>query len=313
MKQRQFEAEHGKLWQAIETVLKANTPDRTELPGLYRRLCQCLALSGQRGYSPQLTQYLHRLVLDCHQQLYGAAVERPFTLHQWLGVEFPRRVRQEWRLLLVANIAFWGVAIAIGLLVWLHPEWAYSFSSAEELEKFREMYQSGSINEGRGGSGGDVAMFGHYIWNNISICFRSFASGLFGGIPAILSLTFNGMHFGVIAAWLSQTADTRINFWSFVVTHSSFEITGLLLAGVAGMRLGLCLINPGRLSRRQALTVTGAHVFPIVVGAAILTFIAAFFEGFWSASHFAPAIKFAVGAVCWSAVIGFFILAGRGR
>jgi uncharacterized membrane protein SpoIIM required for sporulation len=315
MKQSQFESENSALWQEIEALVAnkaANQAlDRTRLPTLYRRLCQCLALSGQRGYAPQLTEYLHRLVLDCHQLFYGAAVERPFTLHQWLGVEFPRRVREEWRLLLFVNLVFWGVALVVGLMVWINPDWAYSFSSAKDLESMRDMYKPHPSRAGRGGSGGDIEMFGFYIWNNVSITFRTFASGLFGGIPALFSVGLNGMHLGVVAAWLSLDSTTRLNFWSFVVTHASFEITGLLLAGLAGMRMGLALIKPGRMTRRQALGHTGEHVFPIVVGAAILTLVAAFFEGFWSASGAAPMVKFVVGGVCWAIVILFFCVAGR--
>ena len=311
MKQSQFESENSALWQEIEAQLSGKAPDRTRLPALYRRLCQSLAISGQRGYAPQLNQYLHRLVLDCHQCFYGAAVERPFTLHQWLGVEFPRRVRQEWRILLLVMLLFWGGALVVGLMVWNNPDWAYSFSSAKELEGMRDMYKPHPNHPGRGGSGGDIAMFGFYIWNNVSICFRTFAGGLFGGIPALISVVFNAINLGVVAAWLSLDDATRLNFWSFVVTHSSFEVAGLLLAAVAGIRLGLSIIKPGRMTRRQALSYTGQYVFPIVVGAAVLTLVAAFFEGFWSASGAPPTIKFIVGGICWSLVILFFSLAGR--
>ncbi len=317
MKQKQFEAEHAQLWSHIEWSLGLNKPpsaDTMQLPALYRRLCQCLALSGQRGYSPQLTLYLHELAMRCHQKLYGTAVERPMTLHRWMLIDFPQRVRQEWRLLLLASLAFWGLAAIIGLLIWHQPDWAYSFASAQDLHMYRQMYSPGSINNARGGSGGDIQMFGHYIWNNVSICFRTFAGGLFGGIPALFSILLNGMHMGVIAAWLTLDATTRLNFWSFVVTHASFELTGLLLAGVAGMRLGLSLIKPGRMSRRHALVATSKYIFPVLVGAALMTALAAFFEAFWSASTaVSPTMKFIVGGICWLLVILFFTFAGRGQ
>lgn len=317
MKQKQFETEHAALWSSIEWALgssKAPSADTLQLPALYRRLCQCLALSGQRGYSPQLTLYLHELAMQCHQKLYGTVVERPFTLHRWMLIEFPQRVRQEWRLLLLASLAFWGLAAAIGLLIWFQPDWAYSFSSAEELQTYRSMYSPGSISKGRGGSDGDMLMFGHYIWNNVSICFRTFAGGLFGGVPALISILFNGMHMGVIAAWLTLDPNTRTNFWSFVITHSSFEVTGLLLAGVAGMRLGLSLLSPGRLSRRHALVASSKYIFPVLVGAAMLTALAAFFEAFWSASTaISPMVKYIIGSLCWLSVLLFFTLAGRGH
>ena len=314
MKQHQFEADNAALWQEIAAILDGSQQDRRALPALYRRLCQCLALCRQRGYSPALADDLQTMVGECHRHLYGSAIQRPNTLMRWMLIEFPCRVREEWRLLTVALLAVFGVGLGVGLLVWNDPQLAYSFMSTDELANMRKMYQPSSVKVGRGGSEGDVQMFGHYIWNNISIGFRSFAAGIFGGIPALLSLAFNGMHIGVIAAWLSKDAATRETFWSFVVTHSSFEITGLVLSGMAGMKLGLALIHPGRMSRGHAVHAASEKMFPVIVGAALMIFLAAFFEAFWSASSSIPvSVKYGVGALGWMLVIAFFAFAGRGK
>jgi len=312
MKQNQFEAQHALLWEQIDAILQGGG-EPAALPRAYRRLCLCLALAGQRGYSPALVDYLQRMVSDCHQRLYGCAAERPAGLLRLIGVDFPRRVRSEWRLLLLAALALWGVALGVGLLVWFQPEWLYSFSSTAELASYKAMYQPGRMHLGRNQES-DVLMFGFYVWNNVSICFRTFAGGMVGGLPALLSLVFNGMHMGLIASWLSREAGTRQTFWPFVITHSSFEITGLMLSGMAGLRLGLALIHPGRLGRRQALHGASQAMYPVLVGAALMTVLAAFFEAFWSSAGAVPApFKYAVGAVCWLLVIGFFTLAGRER
>jgi uncharacterized membrane protein SpoIIM required for sporulation len=312
MKQSQFEQEHAALWEEIDKILHDKSLQADTLPGLYRRLCQSLALAQQRGYSPALTDYLQQMAFDCHKRLYGVAVERPLLLRRWLLHDMPRQVRSEWRIALLALVAFWGVALFTGLLVWSKPDWAYSFMPAGELHKYESMYQSGKIHLGRGGDEGNVLMFGFYIWNNVSICFRTFAGGIFGGILALVSLIFNGMHMGVVGSWLSQDQSTRDNFWSFVVTHSSFEVTGLMLSGIAGMRLGLALIAPGRLSRRHAVFAASQRMFPVIVGAALLTVLAAFFEAFWSGDPAIPMnVKYAVGAFCWLMVALFFLFAGR--
>ncbi len=313
MKQKHFEAANATLWSDITAILDTKEADQRPLPALYRRLCQCYALSQQRGYSPALTARLQHMVGECHRRLYGTAIERPNTLMRWMLVEFPRRVRAEWRLLLVTFIAFFGIAAGVGLLIWFKPEWAYSFASPSDLYRYREMYQPSNFAAGRGEQG-DVMMFGHYVWNNVSICFRSFAGGIFGGVPALISVAFNGMHMGVIGSWLSKDPTTALPFWSFVVTHSSFELTGLLLSAMAGMRMGISLIHPGRRSRAHALQETSIYVFPIIVGAALMTFFAAFFEAFFSAAVSVPyQVKFAVGGLCWALVIGFFLFAGRSQ
>lgn len=315
MKQSRFEAQHQALWIEIDALTASPSKgDPRRLPTLYRRLCQTLALARQRGYSPSLTAYLESLAQRSHARFYHTPVERPALLRQWLVRDIPQLVRAEWKLGLLAFLAFWAVAIACGVMVWHNPEWAYGWVSPEQLAEYQAMYQPGALKAGRGGSEGDLYMFCFYIWNNVSISFRTFASGLFGGIPAILSLLFNGLHGGIVAGWLSRDPATREVFWSFVVTHSSFEITGLILAGQAGMRMGLALINPGRLTRRMALQQAGERMFPVLVGAALMTFIAAFFEAFWSASPLiSPTVKYLVGGGCWTAVLAYLLLAGRGR
>lgn len=313
MKQRHFEMQHNALWLEISGLLANADNHPAILPERYRRLCQTLALATQRGYSPALTAHLQQLVNDCHRQLYGQRGERPATLLHWLTRELPCRVRAEWRLLLLVAVAFWGVGGVVAALVWWQPHWAYSFMSPEQLAEASAMYQPDKIKLGRGGSEGDLMMFGFYIWNNVSIAFRAFAGGFFAGIPALISVVFNAMHMGTIASWLSLQPATRVNFWPFVVTHSSFELSGLMLSALAGIKLGLSLVAPGQVSRRHALQVASVQMFPVLVGAALLTVLAAFFEAFWSANVALPAeVKYAMGGLCWCMVIGFFCCAGRG-
>jgi len=52
-------------------------------------------------------------------------------------------------------------------------------------------------------SGTNVQMFGYYIYNNISIGFRTFASGLLAGVGAIVVLVTNGIVIGTVAGHLT--------------------------------------------------------------------------------------------------------------
>lgn len=313
MKQKQFETEQEALWQDLGRQLDAPNRSHFELPQLYRRLCQSLALSLQRGYAPSLTAQLKDLVLRCHSLLYGTVVARPMVLRQWLMKDFPCTVREEWRLLLIIIVLFYGTSAALALLVYYQPHWAYSFTSADELSKYERMYSSANVSLGRSGDQGDVYMFCFYIWNNVSIGFRCFAAGLFGALPSMFMLISNAVHFGVVAGWLSRNPDTAHNFWTFVPTHSSFEVTGLLLTALAGFRMGLALVRPGRRLRGDSLREAGRRMMPVVTGASLMIFLAAFFEAFWSASTTIPAVvKWTGAGICWTIVIAYFSLAGRG-
>ena len=49
-----------------------------------------------------------------------------------------------------------------------------------------------------------------------------------------------------------------------------------------------------------------------VYGAATMFLVAAFIEAFWSPlTIFPPATKYAVGAIMWAFVLGYFLFAGR--
>jgi uncharacterized membrane protein SpoIIM required for sporulation len=87
----------------------------------------------------------------------------------------------------------------------------------------------------------------------------------------------------------------------------------MVISGVAGFRLGLTVLKPGRMLRRDALVLAGRQALPLILGAAMMTSLAAVIEGFWSPRQFAPVIKYSFGIVQWLLVASFFIFAGRGR
>jgi uncharacterized membrane protein SpoIIM required for sporulation len=161
-------------------------------------------------------------------------------------------------------------------------------------------------------SGTDLAMFGYYILNNVSIGFRTFASGLLAGVGTAFVLVFNGVVFGVVAGHL-QAVGHGDPFWRFVAGHSAPELVAIVIAGAAGLRLGLALLAPGRLRRADALAQAGRVGAQLCLGILAMLVFAAFVEAFWSSTGSIPApVKFAVGGALWALVLGWLALAGRG-
>jgi uncharacterized membrane protein SpoIIM required for sporulation len=127
----------------------------------------------------------------------------------------------------------------------------------------------------------------------------------------VFFLLYNGVHGGAVAGYLAH-AGLGPQFWPFVATHSALELPALVLSGAAGLRLGWALLAPGRRSRLQALVAAAREGMPLVYGAALMDALAACIEAFWSASALvAPALKLAVAALLWTAMAGYFLLAGR--
>ena len=174
-----------------------------------------------------------------------------------------------------------------------------------------KMYDPTAERLGRD-SGSDWQMFGFYIYNNISIGLRTFASGLLFGIGALVILLFNGITIGSAAGHLTATG-AGAPFWEFVSSHAPWELTAIVLAGGAGLQLGMRVLAPGQLSRGQALAQAGRDGAVIIIGEKVMLLLAAFIEAFWSAQTVIPAgVKYAASALGWLLVAAWLLLGGRG-
>jgi uncharacterized membrane protein SpoIIM required for sporulation len=136
---------------------------------------------------------------------------------------------------------------------------------------------------------------------------------MLAGVGSIWFLGSNGVILGAVAGYLTQIGYTE-TFWSFVAGHSSWELIAIALSGAAGLRLGLAIVAPGGISRRAALVAAARPAVHIMYGAALLFFIAAFVEAFWSPNTEVPFnVKIGVGIAGWVLLLSYFALAGRAR
>ncbi len=316
MRQAPFEAAHAAEWEQFEKFLdkdKSAKLDPADMPRHYRRICQSLALAADRHYSPALVDRLNRLALRGHHALYENRRRESQQVLEFLVAGFPRLVRREWRLVLAASLLFFGPLIGFIALLQLYPEFVHYLLAPEQIAGFHEMYDPASKRLGMREADTSLMMFGFYIWNNTGIGFQTFAGGMLAGVGSIWFLGSNGAILGAVSGYLTEIGYTR-TFWSFVAGHSSWELLAIALSGAAGLRLGMAVIAPGALSRRAALVAAARPAVRIMYGAALMFFIAAFVEAFWSPrTEVAFAVKIGVGIAFWVLLLLYFTLAGRSR
>jgi uncharacterized membrane protein SpoIIM required for sporulation len=259
-----------------------------------------------------LTQYLNHLVMRGHQRMYAARRAGFGQLVRFAFATYPSLVRQEWRLLLVCTLLFYGPLLGMWAAVSVYPEAVYTVMSPSDVGHMEEMYEPSAERIGRDrGSGDDFMMFGFYISNNIGIGFRTFAGGMLFGLGTVFFLLFNGLFIGAVAGHLTGIGYSE-TFLSFVVGHSALELTAIVVSGMAGLKLGQALLLPGQRTRVRALREEGVVAIKLVYGAALMLVGAAFVEAFWSSMTFVdPTIKYSVGALMWTLVILYLALVGR--
>lgn len=313
-----FEAEYGPGWDEFAEQLalaKQGKPvDGALLATRYRRVCENLALAQSRAYPVHLVARLETLAQDAHQLIYRRQDYGLRRLGRLLRVELPCAVRAQGRYVLVALLLF---ALPLGLafvLALQGPDFVLHLLEAGKLREYEAMYADGKKAMGRvRDASDDWAMFGFYIFNNIGIGFRCFGAGILAGVGSAFVLVYNGLLIGAIAGHLTRV-DLGHNFWPFVATHASFELTGIVLSGAAGLRLGMGWLAPGRMTRLESLRTAALAAVPLVYAAFALLLVAAAFEAFWSpAAWIAPAVKYSVAALCWVLVLLWLLVAGRGH
>lgn len=316
-----FEEQYQGEWDELEALLKSlrsgTRKERAAISGerfasLYRRACEQLALARARAYPAHIVDRLNQLTADAHQVIYQQRELGLGRLKRMIAVDFPRAVRAHARYVFIATAVFLVPLLVLGLLVYHNPELILSMVDPRTAAEFEAMYSDAAESIGRRRDAeNDWAMFGYYIRHNISLGFQCFAGGLFAGIGSLFFLAFNGAFFGAIGGYLTERGLSE-NFYSFVVTHGAFELTAIVLAGAAGLRIGHALIAPGRRTRREALVVAARESIVIVYGVAGLLVIAAAVEAFWSSARWIPLpIKYSVAAGCWIAVLGYLWRQGR--
>jgi uncharacterized membrane protein SpoIIM required for sporulation len=319
MTPKQFENDHGPAWERlegmIEQVEKAKpVANVDELPKLFRQACHDLSLAQHRMFGRAIVERLNTLAISGFRVLERRSSGGWERLWQMMMQDFPRAVRAESRLFWFCSTVFWLPFFAFLIITPFDPEWTMSMLGTEGMISMEGMYGEGTNPREymRGEYGSDFGMFAFYIWNNVSINLRTFAGGLLGGVGSLVILLFNGANIGAAAAYVNHACNPE-TFYCFVIGHGAPELLGIVISGMAGMRLGLSFVKPGAYDRKTALVLGGRKAMILITGAALMTAFAAIIEGFWSATPMEPWIKYTFGACMWTATICYLLLCGRER
>jgi len=274
-------------------------------------LCQHLAIAKERLYDTALVARLNTLVLGVYRELYRYRAETRLNIYAFFKRDFPLAIYRHRYFILLSFLVMVLPGLVAGTWTYFDEDSIYSVLDGSQVRQVERMYDPQARKLGREREAEtDIFMFGFYIKNNISIAFRCFAGGMVIGIGTLLVLFFNGMFMGSIAGHLTRL-DYVDTFYPFVVGHGSFELTAIVFSGAAGLRLGYAILNPGQLSRLDALREAGRDVVPMLYGIFLMLVIAAFLEAFWSSStSIGIEVKYTVGAVLWALVL-LYSFSGR--
>jgi uncharacterized membrane protein SpoIIM required for sporulation len=280
--------------------------DLREFGLLYRQIAADLSILRQDVTGTHYSRHLNQLLGRAHSIIYLGKKTSFRSLLGFFASDWPALV---WRMrpyLAVVACVFLLCGMAGVLLTLRDPDFALQVLGPQMIDSIErhEMWTQSIV-------GIKPLASGAIMTNNLAVCFMTFAMGVTAGLGTLYMIAFNGLLMGVVGA-ACGTHGLSLSLWSFVAGHGSLEIPAIFFAGAAGLRLGAGLLFPGQLTRRESIRLAGTEAVQLELGTIPLLIVAGIVEGFISPLAINPALKFALGAALFSALL-MWVLSARAR
>lgn len=278
-----------------------------ELSELYRSLAADLMRARRDRLGADLERHLDTLASRAHNALYAGTGSGTRFFLRTLLLDFPGALRRNLNFFLLACGLFFLPLLIAGASAYLDETYALAVLSAPQLEALEAMYSEAHTGRDAGSSAG---MTGFYVFNNVGIAFRCFATGVLFGLGPVFFLLYNGLVIGVALGHVARSGYGE-NIFSFISTHGPWELTAIVISGAAGLQMGYALaVTHGR-TRFGNLQAHGLELLRQMSGAAAFLLLAAIIEAWFSPSRLPPPVKYVGGFAGW--ILVFSLLAWFGR
>ena len=235
------------------------------------RLYPAVAIDAARARMYKLDrttqERINRIAIAAHGLLYKRRRTKVLpTLMRFFSTDYPRHFRRLWPYVVFSVAMFFVSGLGAYVTVQLRPSLIHVFI-AEQLDM---------VDGEKGMSAEDMSeryrrmphapMAAGLMVNNISVAFNAFAFGITGGIGTCYVLLGNGTMLGAFIAHFTNH-NQAYACWANLTPHGVLEIMAILISAAAGLRLGLSLAIPGRVTRLASLRAGAREAVLLVLGA----------------------------------------------
>ncbi|QHQ37248.1 stage II sporulation protein M [Algicella marina] len=288
-----------------------------ELASLYRNTVNALSLAREISLDRALHAYLEALAARAYLAVYAPKKALGGMLWQLFSRGIPQAVRRSGFVLVMAfaTMILGGVA---GYLLFLEdPTWFNTIvpgglagergilSSRDELEAVLTSGADGSLDR--------FSAFASYLFShNTQIALFTFALGVVICVPSTLLTFYNGLVIGAFAA-LHADRGLAYELFAWLSVHGVTELSAIAIACAGGFHLGLAVLFPGQMTRRDALRHAGYDAVKLAILAAAMLVVAAVLEGFFRQIIQTPETRILVGWGIGGLWLAYFLFSGRGE
>ena len=306
----EFVRERTPTWTELERLVEGggNSPARLGSAGVlrlgscYRAVAADLAFARRRFPSDPIVGRLERLTQRGRHAVYNTSGSRN-TVLAFVTRGYWRRVRERPALLVIAVVCLALPTLLSGYWAWRDPGAASGLAPSA----YQSVTQPRPDGQDLGVSVDEQSDLAARIFtNNIQVSFLAFAGGILLGLGTLYLLIQNGIMLGAVAG-LAIGAGNGRPFFELVVAHGVLELSCIVVAGAAGLRLASAIVDPGTRPRMDALRIEARAAVEIVLGTAVWLVVAGLVEGFLTPAGKGLAVVlvvgFGLGALFWGLIL----------
>jgi len=308
-----FVARNQYGWARLQELSRrARRPDRLspdeleELLGLYHRTSAQLSRARTEYATDQsLIGRLTMTVAEAHGVVYG---ERETSggagLRRFVVETFPAAMWRIRRFIVIATaltLLPWAV-----MTIWLAVSPAAFDATGDSAQRaayidndFEDYYSSEPA----------TAFASEVFTNNVRVAVLAFAAGVLVCVVTVGLLVYNGANGGMAGGLFTHVGQWE-RFWGLILPHGLLELSGVIIAGAAGLRVGWTIIDPGDRPRAAALAEEARPAGAVLLGLVAVFAAAGSIEGFVTGQPWPTVVRVGIGAAGFLAFWGYVLVLG---
>ncbi|KAA1426114.1 stage II sporulation protein M [Nocardioides antri] len=298
---------HAHEWARLEELVRVRRPsgpESDELVDRYQQVATQLSVIRTSAPDAEVVAYLSSLLHKARISMLAARVLSWRAVGLFFTHQFPAalyRLRWWWLGCMAGNILVTAV-----LMWWLvdHPEVEQTLLSPEEVDRlvnsdFESYYSENPAQD-----------FAARVWiNNAWVSALVLVSGI-TGVLAIYFLFTNVLNLAVVGSIMTRH-DRADLFWGLILPHGLLELTAVFVAGGVGLRLFWSWVEPGGVSRTNALAQAGRITITCALGLAAVLFVSGIIEAFVTPSPLPTWARIGIGVLAEVVFFLYVFILGR--
>jgi uncharacterized membrane protein SpoIIM required for sporulation len=307
MRETQFIKENKTIWQKAEKIANEKILSGTdEIAEIYTKILNDLAYAQSFYPKSNTVPYLNKISQLLHQKIYIIKKNKFSSVIEFWKTDVPKSIYYSFTELKWALVIF-IVSICIGIISAANDETfvrlilgdSYVNMTIENIKKNDPMAVYKSMHQ--------VDMFFAITFNNILVSFNALVYGAIYILGTVYFMLMNGIMLGAFQYFFHTKGllfDSMLVIW----IHGTLEISAIVIAGGAGIRLGKSIFYPNRYLRKDSIAKGAKDAIRIIIGLCPVFIVAGFLESFVTRLTEMPDfIKMSIIILSFTYILWYFV------